>query len=773
MRFGSILLILFLSNGSFAQTSGSVAGRVFDIETNAPLVGVNVQIPGLGKGAATDSLGKFRIGSLPPGTYRLQFNYIGYEPAVRTDIIVSSARPEYLTIGMQQVYLEYGSVTVRPRYFTEDLKSAVSSTQLSREEIRRFPGGFEDVVRTVATLPGVSVVNEGGRNDLLVRGGGPTENLYLINGIEVPNINHFGNQGSTSGALSFVNLDFIDRVEFSTGGFSARYGNKMSSVLAIDLRPGRQDRFGGKATISATQFGLDFEGPVTKKGNFLFSARKSYLDLIFKAVGQPFVPVYTDFNFLLNYDITRNDKVTLLGLVALDRIDRDQGTNENRIKNSDLLDNTQNQVVSGIRYQRLFKNAYIEAIANFNFNRFRLSQVDSVQTEFFNSKADETEFNLKLNAFFNLSFSSSLSLGLSKKQIYNKNSTTFADSIYNRSGQRVPFSDLSLPKRRDVDQNVNQYVGYVEWEQELGGNLKIKLGLREDYLSFLDRSFYHSWRFAALYQISNRLTLKASSGRYFQSPSYVWITNSFNQKLKALRNDMVVLGFDYLLRDDTNITFEAYAKHYRDLPTGTSPQVTDYLVLTNSGVGYGGSEEDFQSFGYFDLVSKAKGQAYGLELSIQKKYSEIPLYGQLSLGYSKSEFTAFNEIKYPGQFDQRFIFNVTGGYKFNEKWEINGKFRYFTGSPFTPVYRPSTNNGFIQNLPDEYLSSRLNAGHHLDLRIDRRFNFSSWAMILFLDIQNIYNNRNQVRPRYEAWEDQVEDTNAIGILPSIGFSAEW
>jgi outer membrane receptor for ferrienterochelin and colicin len=137
----------------------------------------------------------------------------------------------------------------------------VSSTKLAAEEIRRFPGGFEDIVRTVATLPGVAVVNEGGRNDLLVRGGGPSENLYLINNIEVPNINHFGSQGSSSGALSFVNLDFIDRVEFSTGGFGARYGDKMSSVLSLGIRPGRSDRIGGEATISATQFGLNLEGP--------------------------------------------------------------------------------------------------------------------------------------------------------------------------------------------------------------------------------------------------------------------------------------------------------------------------------------------------------------------------------------------------------------------------------------------------------------------------------------------------------------------------------
>ena len=212
---------------------------------------------------------------------------------------------------------------------------------MSREEIRRFPGGFEDVVRTVSTLPGVAINASGGRNDLLVRGGGPSENLYIINNIEVPNINHFGTQGNSSGSLSFVNLDFVDNITFSTGGFKARYGDKMSSVLELKMTEGRNDRFGSKLLVSATQYGLNFEGPVTDRGNFIFSARQSYLDLIFKAAGLPFVPVYTDFNFLAHYDLSPRDKLFFLGLSAIDRVNRDQSSLENRVRNSALLDNTQ------------------------------------------------------------------------------------------------------------------------------------------------------------------------------------------------------------------------------------------------------------------------------------------------------------------------------------------------------------------------------------------------------------------------------------------------
>ena len=768
----SFLLILFFASAAWGQT-GSIDGMVLDNTTNNPLIGVNIQILNTKTGAATDASGRFKISRIPIGTYRLQFQYIGYEPVIKTDVVISSGRPEFLKVGMQESYIELESITIKPSYFSKEPEKTTSLTKLSREEIRRFPGGFEDVVRTVATLPGVSVVTDGGRNDLLVRGGGPTENLYLVNGIEVPNINHFGGQGSTSGALSFVNLDFIENVEFSTGGFGARYGNKMSSVLSIDLRPGRRDHFGGKATISATQFGLNLEGPVTSSGTFLFSARKSYLDLIFKAVGQPFIPVYTDFNFLLTYDLSPQNKLTLLSLAAIDRVDRDQSTFENRVKNSDLLDNSQDQIITGVSFKHLMKKSYYTLTANINHNRFRLSQVDSLESEFFNSSADETELNLKAEAFFEISRPTVLRFGANRKQILNKNTTTFADSVYDRSGQKIPVDEIGANQNLSIDQSVGQWGLYAEWQQALSNQLDFNLGVRLDSYGFLEKSLYPAIRFASTVRATESLKFKGSYGIYTQAPSYVWTVNPANRNLKALRNSMVILGIDYLLRDDTNLSFEGYYKKYSDLPTGVITGVTDYLVLTNTGVSYGGSKDDFQSFGYFDLVSKAEGKAYGLELAIQKKYSDIPLYGQLSLGYGKSEYTAFNGKTYPGQFDQRLIFNFSGGYKFNEKWEVSGKFRVFTGAPFTPVYNPSENNGDIQNLPDEYLAERLRTGHHLDLRLDRRFNFSRWTMILFADIQNIYNYKIQVKPRYELCEDEIEDTNAIGLLPSIGISAEW
>ena len=321
-----ITLLLLCSVPLLASNRGIITGTVIDANTKEPLAGVNVVVAETPFGASTGADGTYLIENLETGTYMLEFYYVGYVTSKKTDIIVSPVKPAVVNAELTEEIFESEQITVSAGFFVEENIAQPSITGLSREEIRRFPGGFEDVVRTVSTLPGIAINSSGGRNDLLVRGGGPSENLYIINNIEVPNINHFGTQGTGSGSLSFINLDFVDNVTFSSGGFGARYGDKMSSVLTLEMAEGRADRLGSKLLVSATQFGLNLEGPLTNRGNFIFSARQSYLDLIFKAAGFPFVPIYTDFNLIMNFDLSEREKLFVLGLGAIDRVERDQSS---------------------------------------------------------------------------------------------------------------------------------------------------------------------------------------------------------------------------------------------------------------------------------------------------------------------------------------------------------------------------------------------------------------------------------------------------------------
>ncbi|MBN2416046.1 TonB-dependent receptor [bacterium] len=769
-----ILSVAYVS-AVFAQETGTISGRVLDKRTQKPLIGTNVIIVGSNRGTATGVDGRFTIPNIPVGTYSLRFNYIGYVDIFKTDIVVTTAKPVFLTVEMVQQAVQSEKVTVTAGYFNQELKVEPSTISLSQEEIRRFPGGFEDVVRTVSTLPGVAINMTGGRNDLLVRGGGPSENLYVINNIEVPNINHFGTQGSTGGSLSFVNLDFVEKVDFATGGFGVEYGDKMSSVLTLNMINERPEKIEGKATISATQFGFDFQTPLTKKGNMIVSARKSYLDLIFKAAGLPFVPVYTDYNVLINMDLSPRDRLFFLGLSAVNNVDRDQSSEENRVTNAELLDNTQYRGISGLNYRRILDTGFLDFTFNVNLSRYDFSQINEEEIEYFSSEADELETGLKMEYSWTPGKRFLVKSGIAQKWISNTATTLFADTIYDRSGNRIPLSMLGLAPENRIDDNFQKQAFFTQLNWQVLSFLDIRAGLRLDRYPYLDDPTCLSPRVSLKIKPHSSHSFRLSGGLYYQSPAYVWLANPVNSRLKPLRNSMLIAGWDWLIRTDLRVTVEGFHKAYSNLPTGTVPGVNDYIVMTNTGSGYGGREDDFQSFGFIDLTSQGTGIAYGGELLLQKKFSTTPLYGQMSLSWSRSELTAANGRTYPGQYDQRVIFNLSGGYKFNSRWEMSAKFRYFTGIPYTPVYRPSDNPGTpgsIQNLPDEYLSARLDPGHHLDVRVERIFNFPAWTLITYIDIQNIYNFKIPMRPTYDFWADEINNTASIGILPSVGISVQ-
>ena len=515
--------------------------------------------------------------------------------------------------------------------------------------------------------------------------------------------------------------------------------------------------------------------PIQNKGNLIFSARKSYLDLIFKAAGLPFVPVYTDFNVLANYDITEKDKLFILGLSAINNVDRDQSSLENRITNAGLLDNSQYQGISGLNYRRLLAHGYLDATLGLNLFRYRFKQLDENEAVWFTSNADEWETSLKLQHYRIISQTIGVRSGISVKSVRLNNTTVFADSIYDRSGNKLAVSTLTLPQVLESDTYSGKKAGFAEVDWSVHPKLDLNAGVRADYYDFIDHSWAVAPRISLKLRPDNLNSIRLSNGIYYQSPSYVWVSNPANKGLKPLRNIMSIFAWDRLLRNDLRMSLEMYYKKYDQLPTGTQPGVDDYIVITNTGTGFGGREDDFQSFGYFPLESTATGRAYGMELLFQKKFSEIPLYGLITFTWGKSEVTAGNGKTYPGQYDQRFITNISGGYIFNAKWEIAAKFRYFTGVPHTPVYRPSANPvnpGYINNLPDEYLAARTNPGHHLDIRVDRYFNFQTWTLIVYMDIQNIYNFKIPQKPTYDFWNDSIETSSSIGILPSIGISLE-
>lgn len=753
-----ILSSLFLANLHSQEEEpleGNISGKVIDNHTKAKLEGVNIFLLGTKSGATTDSAGSFTISGVPAGTYAVRASIIGYSDQVRTDVVVTNVKTAIVLFELIESTLELGEVEVTASYFQKTPDVPVSNQVQSSEEIRRLPGGFEDVVRAVSILPGVAQV-QAGRNDLIVRGGAPSENLYIIDNVELPNINHFGTQGASGGPLSYVNLDFVDATSFSSGGFGARYGDKLSSLLSIDLREGRKDRFGGKGTIAATQFGLNLEGPAGDGGSYILSARRSYLDFIFKSAGFGFVPEYWDFMAKGNYDISPEDRISFLGIAALDNVRLFNDTQEKRDDNSRILYSKQNQTVAGMTWQHLFPGGYYTVTFSQLYSEFRYRQDSMGVKPVFQSNSIEREYSLRGDLTYEIVKTTELSAGLQARAI-RFNSAIILPEFTTGYGQLLSVnSSLGVGGQKGS--------GYLQISHGFG-HIRLTAGLRGDYFSLIEDEFVFSPRFSASLALSPITSINASAGRYRQAPSYIWlVSNAENRNLKHITVDQAVLGIENMLRNDVKVSLEGYFKRYSDYPASATQR---FLVMANTGAGYGGSDESFASFGIDPLVSGGKGSSYGIEFFLQKKLSEVPCYGILSASYNVSRFTALDGIERPSSFDQRWILNAGGGYIFDEKWEVSLKFRLATGRPYTPFDQSGN------QLTSDYNGARLEANHSLDLRADRRWMFSSWTLITYVDVQNIYNRKAVDVPRFNRITGKMVESNSIGILPSIGISAEF
>ena len=755
MRYKILLLSLMMSFSSLvAQITGSIQGQVVDEATEEVIIGANVIIEGTNRGSATDINGYYFIDNIEIGSYLLRVDYIGYTSRIISDVVVKPSRPTMVNVELQETVLELEAAVVVAEYFTKSPDTPASTQVQTSEEIRRLPGGFEDVVRAISILPGVAQA-DGGRNDLIVRGGAPSENLYIIDNIEVPNINHFGTQGASGGPQSYINLDFVNETSFSTGGFTAKYGDRLSSVLDISLRQGLANGLASKTTISASQFGFNLEGGLPQNGNFLFSARRSYLDLLFKAAGFGFVPEYWDFLTKATFDLNPTDQVTFLGIAALNNVRWFNDTEEQRNSNSQILGSDQQQLVAGINYRHLMSSGFYNvSLSQVNVD-YNFLQRDAALQPIFSNISHDRQTALKGDLTWRINKGLRISTGAKLDRL-----DFYSDLVLNQ--QDVPGIG-SL--------NIAQEYATIGWKTGAYAQLSQRFfrlgytaGIRADHFSILEAAPVVSPRVTFNYQLMGDVTASASLGRYYQYPSTIWlVSEASNRDLEPIRADQLVLGLEYLWRPDTKITLETYTKQYHDYPVSlTRP----YLVMVNTGAGFGGSEEGFASFGVDPLVSAGTGWARGLELFMQKKMSAVPCYGTASVSYNQSMFTALDGIERPGSYDQTWIMNLGGGYIFNQKWEFSTKFRYASGRPYTPL------DAAGMQMTSAYNSVRLDANHSLDVRLDRRWAANGWGLITYIDIQNIYNRKPATIPAIDPNTGEISNSASLGILPSIGISAE-
>lgn len=759
-----LLFIVLCSNTSHAQSSGTISGRIVDKFNQQSLPEVSVAVlqnDEIITGDLTDENGFFSIPEIPAGFYKLRFSLLGYSTRLIDDLIVRAGVPTNLTIELTQITTD--EIIVDDSRFSKPIDISTSFKSLSFEEIRRTPGGFEDIGRVVQTLPGVSFVNDG-RNDLIVRGGSPTENLFIVDNISVPNINHFGSQGATGGPVSIINLEFIREVDFITGGFSAKYGDKLSSVLDIKLREGDRSNFLVDLNLSGTGFGAVLEGPIgsERKGSWLVSARRSYLDLIFNAAGFGFVPEYTSFQAKGVYELSSKNILTINAIGNLDKVRFNNEDEEKRQDNESILSNNQKGYVNSFELKSLLSPTSFSVISiGRTFTDFNFAARDSNFNERFKNNSKEGETSFKAEYTKSLSRSLIIETGAGFRLI------NFENEIFQRPDTLFVINPQTnepfiLPEL-DFSDNTNTYkaFAFVSSTYRFPNEISLNFGIRYDRFNLINDKDYISPRASISIPLTRKFFLNGSYGIFYQSPSYIWlVANEKNRFLKNIKAEHYVAGVEYLFDAGLRVTLEGYYKNYSNYPVSTN---RPYLILANNG----GNFETVEEFGLEPLTSDGTGFSRGLELFIQKTLTNN-LYGALNLSLFEAKYKALDGVERRSSFDNRFIFNAFGGYRFGAGWELSGKFRYIGGRPFTPI---NPENGF--QIVSNYNTDNLPDFVRLDLRLDKRWNFSSWSLITYIDIQNVTNKKNITGYKWNKFKSEIEANESLGILPSIGINAKF
>jgi hypothetical protein len=779
---------------------GVIEGRVYNAQNNEPVPFANIVIWQTTIGSVSNFDGEFKFTGVEPGYVKLKVSSVGYETYVTEAFMVTNAKPVYLEIPLQEKTEQLQEVVVKASPFRLDKESPVSLRRIGVEQIEKSPGANRDISRVIQNFPGVAS-SVSFRNDVIVRGGGPSENSFYLDEVEIPNINHFATQGASGGPVGIINVDFIREVDFYSGAFPANRGGALSSVLDLKQINGNKEQLEIQGAIGASEASLTLDGPIGENTTFIFSARRSYLQLLFDVLELPFLPTFNDFQFKSRTRFDEKNELRIIGLGAIDdfELNRDANDTESQRYILDFVPvNTQRNYTVGAVYKHYRENGYDTWVLSRNFLRNRSykyrnnREVDSLKRLDYVSDEAETKLRYENTTQLN-GYRINAGAGL---EYANYTNNTFRKSFAGGEVVTIDYtSNLDLFQWNLFGQVSKSY---------FDGLLSLSLGFRADANNYspsmnnlLDQL---SPRFSASYKLTPRWSVNFNTGRYYQLPPYTTLGFSNQQGdllnkengLKYISADHVVGGVQYLPNDQSKISLEGFYKNYNDYPFS----LDDSISLANKGT-------DFGSFGDEEVKSVAEGRAYGLELLFRHQ----DLFGTnvvLSYTYVRSEFRELNQQLEPtGSFipstwDNRHLLNLTATREFKNNWQVGLRWRFVGGAPYTPLDRQKSAqidawNARGRAYPDyERLNARrLEPFHQLDLRVDKQFFFDRWSLMLYLDVQNVYNFAADEPPvlirrtgedgqplvdpdnsnRYLLKRLEVEESG--NVLPSIGVIVEF
>ncbi len=722
-----------------AQPVHQVKGTVIDKSSRQPLEFINVMIVGLNKGGVTNAEGKFSIGQVPPGIYRLQASAIGYKTVTTPEYILST-RDLHIQIEMEENQTELEGVTVTASPFRRDIESPVSLRIIGLQEIEKSPGANRDISRIVQSYPGVAFSPIGYRNDLIVRGGSPSENRFYLDGVEIPNINHFSTQGASGGPVGILNADLIREVNFYTGAFPTDKGNALSSVLDFKLRDGDMERNSLKATLGASEVSLASNGHLGKKTSYLVSVRQSYLQFLFDMLGLPFLPTFTDAQFKLKTRFDARNELTVPGLGGIDKmkLNTKADDEDNEYILSYLPKIQQETFTLGAVY-RHYAGAHVQSVvashSYLNNRNTKYQQNDESDPEHLMLRLRSTEQNTQLRLENSSSFRNwKVTVGTSLD--YSQYSNTTFQKVYTDRAQTFDYHTYLGIMRWGLFGTVN----YTSIDERFTASLGLRADANNYSAAMKDLSDQLSPRLSLSYQLTEHWSLSGNAGLYYQLPPYTALgfknNNGLYANKYALRYMQVSqgsVGLNWRKGDTFEVSVEGFYKDYDKIPLS----VADGIPLTCKGNDYGVIGNEL-------LTSTAQGRSYGAELLLKWLVAK-----KLNLASSftlfKSEYRTDKESEYiASAWDNRFIFNLRGTYNLPRHWSVGMKVSCIGGAPYTPYDADKSSLVTAWNAQGKpyydytrYNEERLPAFTQVDIRIDKTFYLKRCMLGFYIDLQNI------------------------------------
>lgn len=748
----SLAFLLQLIFCASVYSQGVLQIKISESGSNKPIEFVYIQIEGTSIGGITDEKGEAEVKDIPPGTYNIKISSLGYQAKTVFELEITKGKPAVLVTELSPSTTTLKDVEINANPFTKNEESPISVRTLGINEIQRSAGGNRDISRVVQSLPGVGF-SGGFRNDLYIRGGSPAENKFYLDGIEIPNINHFATQGSSGGPNGLINVDFIREVNFYSSAFPSNRGNALSSVMDIRLRDGRDDRFGGTFTIGSSDFSVSIESPLNKKktATILASARYSYLQLLFRALRLPFLPTYTDAQAKVKWKITPKDEFVFLFLSAYD-----VNVLNTKIKNPDenqqyllgvLPEQTQMTYMIGSKYTRYFENSYLQVFLSRNmlvnkFNKWKDNDKSQEKITEYGSTESENKFRVEYKGRKGIL---KYDVGINYEFARYTNNSSFYDAQFTQ--QELVKIDFSSKF------NMHKYGAFANVSSTLFKDILILgFGLRFDGNNY-NRNMAELWRQASprvslSIKLPENFRINMNTGYYHQLPSYTILgyqdsTQSLvNQnRLTYMRNIHAVAGIEYTTPINSRVSVEGFYKHYYNVPF----MLDNNVSVANQGGG-------FNVVGNGPAKSTSEGRSYGAEFLFEQKLYK-GFYGIVSYTLFWSQFKDVFDKYVSSSWDTRHIISMTGGKKFKRNWEIGLRYRIQGGAPYTPYdiaastlyarYNPS-NPGILDY--NNINSSRAKWFHSADIRVTKKWYLTKWSFELYVDVQNFYLSKTPQAP---------------------------